>query len=212
MYRLTTSVPYLLNRLGVRLGTLFSRRIAPYGLSLPMYRVLAALSEVADQKLGDLSTMTTIDLSTMSRLIGAMVKMGLVTRVRLPIDERTVRINLTPKGAELAVKLMREAQHYEEVANSSLNSSAITKLKADLVRIYDALDVLESELVAVAPATVRKADRSKTPGPAPSDPNGAAEALYASEATGPMKGEPHRDPARRAGRRSSDQSSGGRIR
>ena len=110
MYRLTTSMPYLLNRLGVRLGALFSRRIAPYGLSLPMYRVLAALSEVADQKLGDLSTMTTVDLSTMSRLIGTMVKMGLVSRVRLPTDERTVRINLTPKGAELAVKLKALAE------------------------------------------------------------------------------------------------------
>jgi DNA-binding MarR family transcriptional regulator len=212
MYRLTTSVPYLLNRLGVRLGTLFSRRIAPYGLSLPMYRVLAALSEVADQKLGDLSTMTTIDLSTMSRLIGAMVKMGLVTRVRLPIDERTVRINLTPKGAELAVKLMREAQHYEEVAISSLNSAVIAKLKADLVRIYDALDVLECELVAVAPVAVGKPARSRAPKPSPSGPNGAGEARADGGATGLMRGEPPRDPARRAGRRSSDQSSGGRIR
>jgi DNA-binding MarR family transcriptional regulator len=212
MYRLTTSMPYLLNRLGVRLGTLFSRRIAPYGLSLPMYRVLAALSELADQKLGDLSTMTTIDLSTMSRLIGAMVKMGLVTRVRLPTDERTVRINLTPKGADFAVKLMREAQHYEEVAISSLNSSAISKFKADLIRIYDSLDVLESELVAVAPAAVGKAGRSTTPRPAPPTPNAATEALYASEATSPMKGVQPRDPAQKAGRRSSGQSSGGRVR
>jgi MarR family transcriptional regulator, organic hydroperoxide resistance regulator len=151
MYRLTTSMPYLLNRLGVRLGMLFSRRIAPYGLTLPMYRVLAALVEVADQKLGDLSEMTTVDLSTMSRLIGSMVKMGLVSRVRLPTDERTVRINLTPKGTQLAARLMREAQHYEEVAISSLDASTVVKMKADLIRIYAALDVLEGELVAAAP-------------------------------------------------------------
>jgi DNA-binding MarR family transcriptional regulator len=212
MYRLTTSMPYLLNRLGVRLGALFSRRISPYGLTLPMYRVLAALSEVANQRLGDLSTMTTIDLSTMSRLIGARVRMGLVSRVRLPTDERTVRINLTPKGNELAIKLMREAQHYEEVAISSLNSSAISKLKAELVRIYDALDVLEGELVAMAPADVGNAARSKTTRPSKSGPNGAAMALDDHEATGPMTGVPPRDSARRAGRRSSDQSSGGRVR
>jgi MarR family transcriptional regulator, organic hydroperoxide resistance regulator len=212
MYRLTTSMPYLLNRLGVRLGALFSRRISPYGLTLPMYRVLAALSEAANQRLGDLSAMTSIDLSTMSRLIGAMVKRGLVSRVRLPTDERTVRINLTPKGAELAIKLMREAQHYEEVAISSLKSSAVSKLKADLARIYDALDLLESELIAVAPAAVGRVGRFKTSTPAPSGPNDAAEALYASEATGPMKGVPPRDRAGKAGRRSSGQSSGGPVR
>ena len=160
MYRLTNSVPYLLNRLGVRMGALFSRRIAPYGLSLPMYRVLAALSERADQKLGELSEMTTIDLSTMSRLIGAMVRHGWVSRVRLPNDERTVRINLTMQGKELASSLMQEAQHYEDVAISSLKSPVIAKLKSDLIQIYNALDLLEEELVegsATAPPRLTQA-------------------------------------------------------
>ena len=33
MYRLSNSFPYLLNRVGVRMGELFSRRIAPFGVS-----------------------------------------------------------------------------------------------------------------------------------------------------------------------------------
>ncbi|MEN3385408.1 MAG: MarR family transcriptional regulator, organic hydroperoxide resistance regulator, partial [Hyphomicrobiales bacterium] len=45
MYRLSNSFPYLLNRVGVRMGELFSRRIAPFGVTLPMYRVMAALWE-----------------------------------------------------------------------------------------------------------------------------------------------------------------------
>jgi MarR family transcriptional regulator, organic hydroperoxide resistance regulator len=173
MYRLTTSLPYLLNRLGVRMGTLFGRRIAPYDLTLPMYRVLAALSERADQKLGEISEMTTIDLSTMSRLIGSMVKMGLVSRVRLPNDERTVRINLTEKGAKLAVVLMQEAQHYEDVAIGGVKSSVIDKLKADLVRIYDALDFLESELVAGRPPTVNAKSKARSAAAAASPLKGA---------------------------------------
>ncbi len=147
MYRLTTSMPYLLNRLGVRMGVLFSRRIAPFGLTLPMYRVLASLEEQPDQKLGDLAAMTTMELSTMSRLIGAMIAMELVTRERLPSDERTVRINLTQKGEDIAARLMREAQHYEDVAISTLAAREVEKLKADLIRIYRSLDILERELV-----------------------------------------------------------------
>ncbi len=155
MYRLTTSMPYLLNRLGVRLGGLFSQRIAPSGLSLPMYRVIASLLERGDQKLGEIAAMTSIELSTMSRLIGSMVAMGLVTRKRLPSDERTVRINLTTKGAGLATRLMREAQHYEDVVVSTLQSNEIETLKEILARIYSALDILEGELVS--PGSTRRA-------------------------------------------------------
>ncbi len=147
MYRLTTSMPYLLNRLGVRMGGLFSRRIGSSGLSLPMYRVVASLFEQGDQKLGEIAAMTSIELSTMSRLIGSMASMGLVTRKRLPSDERAVRINLTSKGAALATQLMREAQHYEDVVVSMLEPHEIETLKEILARIYGALDILEGELV-----------------------------------------------------------------
>lgn len=155
MYQLTTSMPYLLNRLGVRLGWLFTRRIGPYGLNLPMYRVLASLAERPDQKLSDLAQMTSAEVSTMSRMIGSMVDMGLVTRERLPNNERTVRINLTEKGGTIAGELMREAQHYEDVAISGLNPAEVESLKRLIVQIYDSLDVLEAELVAPAAAAER---------------------------------------------------------
>src|SRR5580692_11082372 len=122
-------MPYLLNRLGVRMGVLFSRKIAPYGLTLPMYRVMASLIEQPNQKLGELAAMTSAELSTMSRLVGSMVGLGLVTRARLPNDERTVCINLTPKGRALTLRLMRDARHYEEVAISRLPPETVDRLK-----------------------------------------------------------------------------------
>jgi MarR family transcriptional regulator, organic hydroperoxide resistance regulator len=57
-----------------------------------MYRVMAALSEVPDQRLNDLAVMTTIELSTLSRLIGKMEKMQLVSRSRLENNARTVEL------------------------------------------------------------------------------------------------------------------------
>ena len=151
MYKLTTSMPYLLARLGVRMGSLFSQRIAAYDLTLPMYRVLAALSERPDQMLGELSAMTTVELSTMSRLVGTMATRGLVSRHRPPGNERTVQINLTARGVEMAELLRKEAEHYEEVAVSTLKPNEIDRLRRVLTRIYDSLDVLENELVSNAP-------------------------------------------------------------
>ena len=150
MYEFTDSFPYLLNRVGMRMGELFSRRIASYGVTLPMYRVMAALGEVPNQRLNDLAAMTTVELSTLSRLIGTMEKMKLVLRSRLENNARTVAINLTEAGAKKLKELMPIAQHFEQVAVSKLSPSALKTLKKTLSEIYDLLDILEEEATETA--------------------------------------------------------------
>ncbi|MGN6230432.1 MAG: MarR family winged helix-turn-helix transcriptional regulator [Trinickia sp.] len=150
MYKFTDSFPYLLNRVGVRMGELFSRRIASYGITLPMYRVMAALAEVPDQRLNDLAAMTTVELSTLSRLIGTMEKMKLVSRSRLENNARTVAINLTAAGEKALKELMPIAQHFEQVAVSKLSPAALKTLKKTLSEIYDLLDALEEEVTEAA--------------------------------------------------------------
>src|SRR5689334_3208066 len=146
LYRLTSAFPYLLNRVGVRMGELFSRRIAGYGVTLPMYRVMAALWETPDQRLGDLAALTSIEVSTMSRLIGTMNRKGLVSRTRLKDTARTVAINLTAKGKTLVAELIPIAMHYEEVAVRSFSAKEIAELKTTLTNIYTNLDSLEPEI------------------------------------------------------------------
>lgn len=146
MYKLTDSFPYLLNRVGVRMGELFSRRIASYGVTLPMYRVMAALWETPGQRLNDLAQMTTVELSTLSRLVGTMEKMKLVSRSRLENNARTVAITLTDAGRALVEELMPIAQHFEQIAVSKLSPSALKALKKTLTDIYVLLDTLEEEL------------------------------------------------------------------
>src|SRR6266571_1120863 len=146
LYRLTNSFPYLLNRVGVQMGELFSRRIAGYGVTLPMYRVMAALWETGDQRLGDLAAVTTIEISTLSRLVGEMKRRGLVSRSRLKDNGRTVAINLAPKGRVLVEELMPIAIHFEEVAVRNFPSRNISDLKTVLEEIYESLKSLEPEI------------------------------------------------------------------
>ncbi len=155
--RFTDSLPYLLNRVGVRMGDLFSRELATHDLTLPMYRVLAALSERGDQRLTDLSAMTTVELTTLSRLVAVMQARRLVSRQRPDDNLRTVCIALTPAGRTLAGKLMPRAAHYEDVAMRGLDASGITALKSSLATIFDNLGAIQdeqggSELVALKPA------------------------------------------------------------
>jgi DNA-binding MarR family transcriptional regulator len=151
LYRLTKSFPYLLNRVGVRMGELFVRRITPYGVSLPMYRVLAALWETGDQRLGDLAVQTTVEVSTLSRLIGEMKRKGLVSRRRCEDNERTVAINLTPKGRAMAEELMPIAQHFEDVAVRDFSTDEVARIKMVLATVYSNLDAIEPEIEALQP-------------------------------------------------------------
>jgi MarR family transcriptional regulator, organic hydroperoxide resistance regulator len=130
------------------MGELFSRRIAPFGVTLPMYRVMAALWENGDQRLSDLATVTTAEISTLSRLIGEMKRKGLVTRSRLEDNGRTVAINLTPKGKSLVEELMPIAVHFEDVAVSSFSASEISRLKVVFREIYQSLGSIEPEIEA----------------------------------------------------------------
>jgi len=143
MYRLTDAFPYLLNRVGVRMGELFSRGLAPYGVTLPMYRVMAALLEKGDRRLGELGEVTAIELSTLSRLIGTMARKGLVSRRRPDANARTLEINLTVKGRELVKDLIPLAILHEDVGLRSFGPGQIAKLKRDLIKVYQNLAELE---------------------------------------------------------------------
>ncbi len=152
MYRLTNSFPYLLNRVGVRIGELFSERVKPFGVTLPMYRVLASLWERPDQRLSDLSAMTTIEISTLSRLIGAMKRKGLVSRRRLEENGRTVAINLTAKGRSLTDELIPIALHFEEVAIRNRSADQVDLIKRALSEAYECLNEIEAEITALRPS------------------------------------------------------------
>jgi DNA-binding MarR family transcriptional regulator len=148
VYKLSDSFPYLLNRVGVRIGELFARRIQSYDLTVPMYRVLSALRETPGQRLNDLAEMTTIELSTLSRLIGTMEARGLVSRSRLENNARTVAINLTDEGVSLIDELMPIAKHVEDVATEQLSEKELRLIKRALIKVYNGLDEIEEEWAA----------------------------------------------------------------
>ena len=146
MYRLTEAFPYLLNRVGVRMGELFTRRLAAADLTLSMYRVLAALWEKDDQRLGDLAQVTSVELSTLSRMVGKLVGRDLVSRGRPENNGRTVRIGLTTNGNKLVERFIPLAMQHEDVSLRGFKAADVARLKADLVAVYRNLNAVEEEL------------------------------------------------------------------
>lgn len=89
-------------------------RLTSYDITLPMYRVLATLRQQESKTLTELSDMVSVEISTLSRLVGLMVRRNLVSRERPADNARIVCITLTTKGEELADELMPIAAMFEK--------------------------------------------------------------------------------------------------
>ena len=131
-------LPYLLNRVGFALVESFTTNaLAPHRLSIDMWRVLAALSSNGGQRQIDLVGMTSIDASTMSRLVTRLVRMGLVTRSRSKTSNREVVVALSPKGGALVGRLIPIAKQLEAIASSGIPAKDMAVVKRWLRKMHD---------------------------------------------------------------------------
>jgi DNA-binding MarR family transcriptional regulator len=130
-------LPYLINRVGFAMVANFTETLAPHGLGIDMWRVLAALSNNGSQRQVDLSAMTSIDASTMSRLVSRLVRAGFVTRSRSAQSSREVVVALGPKGRALVARLIPVAQKLERTASAGIAAKDMAVVKRTLRAIYE---------------------------------------------------------------------------
>ncbi len=135
-------LPYLLNRAGARIATAFGEEMRRLGTSLQAWRVLAALREKDGRRMGDLSATTSIEVSTLTRLVDNMEKTGLVARRRDANDTRAVLLHVTAAGKKLTRRIVPIAERYEKVALKGFGPADAEMLKAALRRLYANMDDL----------------------------------------------------------------------
>jgi DNA-binding MarR family transcriptional regulator len=130
-------LPYLVNRVGSIVAEQFGEEaLAPHGLSIAMWRVLAALASAGEQRQIDLADLTSIDSSTLSRLVTRLIRVGLVTRTRSATSNREVVVKLSAKGSALVARLIPIAREYEAVAVAGLSPEQLAVLKHCLRRVF----------------------------------------------------------------------------
>jgi MarR family transcriptional regulator, organic hydroperoxide resistance regulator len=130
-------LPYLVNRVGNIIADQFGEEaLAPHGLSIAMWRVMAALASTGGQRQIDLADLTSIDSSTLSRLVTRLVRLGLVTRTRSASSNREVAVKLSPKGSALVAHLIPIGLEFEAAAITGLAPEELMTLKRCLRRMY----------------------------------------------------------------------------
>jgi len=133
-------VPYLLNRAGARIAAAFSAELRPFGITLQMWRALAALSDRDGQTVGDLSIRTSIEVSTLSRALDGLQKRKLLERRRRAGDGRIVTTHLTAAGRAMTARVTVIARAYEAMAIQGLSPRDVATLKRLLRRLYANMD------------------------------------------------------------------------
>jgi DNA-binding MarR family transcriptional regulator len=137
---LSEHLPYLINRVGSALVARFSAdALAGAHLSIASWRVLAALSNNGGLRQTDLAEMTSIDVSTLSRLITRLVRDGLVRRTRSKKDSREVAVALTRKAETAMARLVPIAVGLQTEATRKLSKQDLTTLKRVLRKMHDNL-------------------------------------------------------------------------
>jgi DNA-binding MarR family transcriptional regulator len=136
-------IPYLLNRVGIRIAMEFAREIWPQQVKYSSWRVLFTLAHCGPRYMVELATLANFEISTLSRVVAGLERERLVKRVNGEVGARNRRVALTARGRKVVMKLSPIALRHEEaalkefsVAEHKLLISLLGRLHQNLERYY----------------------------------------------------------------------------
>ena len=95
---LSNYAPYLMNRIMGRYNASLRDEMSGLGLTTPKMRALAVLSVVDGPLIRELSVLTVVEQSTLSRALDQLQDGALIRRDTDPSDSRAVRVFITDAG------------------------------------------------------------------------------------------------------------------
>lgn len=137
-------IPHLMNRAAAAMYTVFSDDF-PDGVSVQMWRIVATLYEQGEQRQVDLSRLTFIDPSTISRAVSSLKRRGLVSRRRSSTSNREVGIGLTAKGREIVAQFIPITVEHERLLTSGLTPRELQTLRRCLRQIHSNMERLAGD-------------------------------------------------------------------
>tara|TARA_R110000868_G_scaffold32394_1_gene117777 strand:- start:18 stop:533 length:516 start_codon:yes stop_codon:yes gene_type:complete len=138
-FHLEGFLPYLVHRVGSRLAEGFDEGFARAGVSLPEWRTLSVLFEYGPMTMGDIARRTSINASTMTRLIGQMEKRKLVKRERPLANQRTVFVRILDEGRDKVEYLIPLVLDYESELSACFSPAELQTFKALLTKFFHSL-------------------------------------------------------------------------
>jgi MarR family transcriptional regulator, organic hydroperoxide resistance regulator len=140
-FELSEHLPYLFRHIYAQLQAASAGHLAQFGVNVAVWRILAVLWQHGDLAHNELAELTSIEVSTLSRVSKSVQRSGLIRRKRTQADQRMVRVTLTEKGRELVQKIIPSAL--------GMQAEIVGKLKSDDVKtLTKLLHVISDNLSA----------------------------------------------------------------
>ncbi|HEX5379784.1 MAG TPA: MarR family transcriptional regulator [Phenylobacterium sp.] len=128
------------------------RRFEPLGLTVEKYRSMLAIARFPGCTMKELSSFTSIDRTTLTRMIDQLVAVGWVTREHAVRDRRQVVLGLTPEGMDVgrsAVDLLTEANRQAAASLSDHDLDGAARVLEGVLRNLIADDDLLHRVMAL---------------------------------------------------------------
>jgi DNA-binding MarR family transcriptional regulator len=139
-FELSNHLPYLFKHIHSQLEVASSGQLAQFGVNVAVWRILAVLWTHDDVTHRELADLTSIEVSTLSRLSKTVQRDGLIRRKRTKEDQRTVRVTLTEKGRELAQAIIPSAVKSQDEMFANLSSKDVQMLIGLLHKVVENLN------------------------------------------------------------------------
>ena len=135
----TTSLALKLADLGARLDRRLAAMLIPYNLTPAEFRILTVLVERGSTNAAEISELTPIDPSFISRMVQRLAEKRLLSRRRSRADRRTVSLRPTKSGRALLAQLQEPIQQLEQEFVRGLS-------QPDQRRVVVSIDTMTSNL------------------------------------------------------------------
>lgn len=130
LLRLDQQLCFALYSASLAMTKVYKPMLAPLGLTYPQYLVMLLLWEQNDRTVNELGQALHLDSGTLTPLLKRLETQGLLARHRDTLDERRVRVTLSPAGREL--KQRASAVPVNMACQLQLDGQEIAALRAQL--------------------------------------------------------------------------------
>ncbi len=138
-FHLESHVFFLFTQIFGRRNRQLTDALKPLAISIPQWRVLAVLHERPDLTMNQLSDLTTIDRTTLTRALDNLVRRRLVERRPDAEDRRSVRLRLTDAGSTAFFQVLPRVIEQNERAMTGFTKAEAAGLRSMLHRMVDNL-------------------------------------------------------------------------
>ncbi len=119
------------------------RTLDPYGLLPVEFEVLFACKDMQQPTATDIAAMTTIEASSISRVVQRLFNKGLLARRRSQADRRVVYLRLTDAGIEIIEQIQEPLRELGDMISDDIGSEEIAGFVAAIARASAGLESLE---------------------------------------------------------------------